>query len=148
MNVKEFIQKILMCCSHWSAEACEKQRKQKNLWRNFRNIWVLLVAYYANFSENKLSKPNSKTTILPWSLEQATVSPAYVVNRILSVSCFIGSNQLFDYIIIYYYQYTRPNRQSASSKHKLSGAQKTDSGLLMHYQPYSWLVLASSSDGF
>ena len=36
-----------------------------------------------------------------------------------------------------YYQYTRPNRQSASSKHTLSGPQKTDSGLLMHYQPYS-----------
>ena len=37
----------------------------------------------------------------------------------------------------YYYQYTRPNRKSASSKHTLSGPQKTDSGLLMHYQPYS-----------
>ena len=36
-----------------------------------------------------------------------------------------------------YYQYTRPNRKSASSKHTLSGPQKTDSGLLMHYQPYS-----------
>ena len=40
-------------------------------------------------------------------------------------------------IITYYYQYTRPNRKSASSKHTLSGPQKTDSGLLMHYQPYS-----------
>ena len=40
-------------------------------------------------------------------------------------------------IIIHYYQYTRPNRKSASSKHTLSGPQKTDSGLLMHYQPYS-----------
>lgn len=39
-------------------------------------------------------------------------------------------------INIYYYQYTRPNRKSASSKHTLSGPQKTDSGLLMHYQPY------------
>ena len=38
---------------------------------------------------------------------------------------------------IYYYQYTWPNRKSASSKHTLSGLQKTDSGLLMHYQPYS-----------
>ena len=38
---------------------------------------------------------------------------------------------------IHYYQYTRPNRKSASSKHTLSGPQKTDSGLLMHYQPYS-----------
>ena len=37
----------------------------------------------------------------------------------------------------HYYQYTRPNRKSASSKHTLSGPQKTDSGLLMHYQPYS-----------
>ena len=37
----------------------------------------------------------------------------------------------------HYYQYTRPNRQSASSKHMLSGLQKTASGLLMHYQPYS-----------
>ena len=36
-----------------------------------------------------------------------------------------------------YYQYTRPNRKSASSKHTLSGPQMTDSGLLMHYQPYS-----------
>jgi len=51
-------------------------------------------------------------------------------------------------IILYYYQYTRLNGKSASSKHTLSGPQKTDSGLLMHYQPYSWLVLASSSDGF
>ena len=37
----------------------------------------------------------------------------------------------------HYYQYTRPNGKSASSKHTLSGPQKTDSGLLMHYQPYS-----------
>ena len=36
-----------------------------------------------------------------------------------------------------YYQYTRPNRKSASSKHTLSGPQMTDSGLLMHYQPYN-----------
>ena len=43
-----------------------------------------------------------------------------------------------------YYQYTWPNRKSASSKHTLSGPQKTDNGLLMHYQPYSWLVLAST----
>ena len=33
-------------------------------------------------------------------------------------------------INMYYYQYTRPNRKSASSKHTLSGPQKTDSGLL------------------
>ena len=36
-----------------------------------------------------------------------------------------------------YYQYTWPNRTSASSKHTLSGPQMTDSGLLMHYQPCS-----------
>ena len=42
-----------------------------------------------------------------------------------------------EYHMFYYYQYTRPNRKSASSKHTLSGPQKTDSGLLMHYQPYS-----------
>ena len=41
------------------------------------------------------------------------------------------------HFIFNYYQYTRPNRESASSKHTLSGPQKTDSGLLMHYQPYS-----------
>ena len=41
------------------------------------------------------------------------------------------------YIKPYYYQYTRSNRKSASSKHTLSGPQMTDSGLLMHYQPYS-----------
>ena len=55
---------------------------------------------------------------------------------------------LKDLLNLYYYQYTRPNRKSASSKHMLSGPQMTDSGLLMHYQPYSWLVLASSSGGF
>ena len=41
------------------------------------------------------------------------------------------------YLKTNYDQYTRPNRKSASSKHTLSGPQKTDSGLLMHYQPYS-----------
>ena len=39
----------------------------------------------------------------------------------------------------------RPLR--ASSKHTLSGPQKTDSGLLMHYQPYSWLVPSSKTQG-
>ena len=38
---------------------------------------------------------------------------------------------------VHYYQYTQPNRKSASSKHALSGPQKTDSRLLMHYRPYS-----------
>ena len=36
-------------------------------------------------------------------------------------------------IVVYYYQYTRPNRKSASSKHTLSEPQITDCGLLMHY---------------
>ena len=45
------------------------------------------------------------------------------------VDCTLSNNN--------YYQYTWPNRKSASSKHTLSGPQKTDSGLLMHYQPYS-----------
>ena len=38
---------------------------------------------------------------------------------------------------MHYYQYTRQIEKPASSKHTLSGPQKTDSGLLMHYQPYS-----------
>ena len=59
-------------------------------------------------------------------------------------SCFehpLQNNLVISYIwLIFafnYYQYTRPNGKSASSKHTLSGPQKTDSGLLMHYQPYS-----------
>ena len=59
-----------------------------------------------------------------------------------------SSGSILAAVISHYYQDTRPNRKSASSEHTLSGPQKTDSGLLMHYQPYSWLVLASSSDGF
>ena len=41
---------------------------------------------------------------------------------------------------VHYYQYTQPNRKSASSKHTLSRTQKTDSGLLMHYRPYVQLI--------
>ena len=52
-----------------------------------------------------------------------------------------GRHQWFyiclQYFTAHYYQYTRPNRKSASLKHTLSGPQKTDSGLLMHYQPHS-----------
>ena len=76
----------------------------------------------------------------------ASVSTYYGINDFSCVSYWAIIQLML--INSYYYQYTRPNRKSASSKHTLSGPQRTDSGLLMHYQPYSWLVLASSSDGF
>ena len=58
-------------------------------------------------------------------------------NRILFILALTQTCLKQEFTNIYYYQYTRPNRKSASSKHTLSGPQKTDSGLLMHYQPYS-----------
>ena len=47
------------------------------------------------------------------------------------------------YFNIYYYQYTRPNRKSASSKHTFSGPQKTDSGLLSIISPTAYLMIWS-----
>ena len=69
-------------------------------------------------------------------------------NRVLIKSMQVVYVLVMVALSCYYYQYTRPNRKSASSKHTLSGPQMTDSELLMHYQPYSWLVLASSSGRF
>ena len=51
--------------------------------------------------------------------------------------CFHVFGLVLLFLTLHYYQYTRPNRKSASSKHTLSGPQQTDSGLLTHYQPYS-----------
>ena len=90
-------------------------------------VWIDYGLLRCSFNENLQTQivfPFVRPHVLAW-VDRSTV----------------GANQ-------HYYQYTRQNRKSASSKHTLSGPQMTDSGLLMHYQPYSWLVLASSSGWF
>ena len=62
------------------------------------------------------------SSCLNWKLT-AMITPSFIYNRSTNTN---------------YYQYTRPNRKSASSKHTLTGPEKTDSGLPMHYQPYMY----------
>ena len=89
------------------------------------------------------SKGRDKTRVIVYRCPGNTaVQVTHIFPRYENILArFIGYRIVFSYISFpnknYYYQYTRPNRKSSSSKHTLSGPQMTDSGLLMHYQPYS-----------
>ena len=107
-----------------------------------------LITFYILTSESIFSLPFVSHFILVSTNEENLFNHPEFYHWGSFIS-FSWSATLWDERIINlnYYQYMRPNRKLASSKHTLSGPQNTDSGLLMHYQPYSWLVLASLSDG-
>ena len=114
--------------------------------RNAGIYWLILCLFCRAPYPHPLSTPVGNCPLcclVPWQIE----IPVILWRNHKSVSLastIIGVKGELKAKNKHYCQYTRPNRKSASSKHTLSGPKKTNYGLLMHYHPYSWLVLASS----
>ena len=114
----------------------------------YKRFWTLLSEPFVNCAnecfENMQMSNSQKEAVIEKKGKDRTLlenwTPIFLVNVDAKLMYEVVPNRLkkvLPCIIHYYYQYTRPNRKSASSKHTLSGPQMTDSGLLMHYQPYS-----------
>ena len=88
---------------------------------------------FSRICDNLLSISNSETL---FSLSSFQEYKSRCIYRLLS-SRLLWDFACYDLNYHYNYQYSRPNRKSASSEHTLCGPRKTDSGLLMHYQSYS-----------